>query len=135
VHGSVTSQNVCGVGKPYTLYFQMQFSSPAASHGTFTSGAATGLHAQATRLSVVKVGPHRLPPAFSAAALGTSDLAPTAAQRWLASPVGQLKNAATGRCLAATRDGRVRQADAATARCTGVVYQRWTVPYTAAITP
>lgn len=78
VHGSVTSQNFCGVGKPYTLYFEMQFSSPATSHGTFTSGAATGLHAQATRLSVVNVGPHRLPPAFSAAALGISDLAPTA---------------------------------------------------------
>lgn len=58
-----------------------------------------------------------------------------AAQRWLASSVGQLKNAATGQCLAATRGGRVRQADAATARCTGVVYQRWTIPYAAAITP
>ena len=77
VHGSVTSQNFCGVSKPYTLYFQMQFSSPTTSHGTFTSGAAAGLHAQATRLAVTDVGPSRLPPAVSPTAAGSGDVAPT----------------------------------------------------------
>ncbi len=77
VHGSVTAQNFCGVGKPYTLYFQMQFSSPATGHGTFTSGAVAGLHPQASRLSVANVGPGRLAPAISPTAPGTGDLAPT----------------------------------------------------------
>ncbi len=78
VHGSVTSPNFCGASKPYTLYFQMQFSSPDTGHGTFTSGGPDGLHPQATRLSVTDTGPLRLPPTVPSAAASASDLPPTA---------------------------------------------------------
>jgi predicted alpha-1,2-mannosidase len=99
VHGSVTSQNFCGVSKPYTLYFQMQFSSPATGHGTFTSGAAAGLHAQATRLSAAYVGPRRLPPAVSPFAQRHGDLAPTTSYGGL--PPGAGTNAALARAVGA----------------------------------
>ncbi|MGO8956111.1 MAG: lectin [Streptosporangiaceae bacterium] len=78
VDGSVTSQNFCGAARPYTLYFQVQFSSPVSGHGTFTSDTAGGMHAQAARLFATNVGPLRLPPTISAAAAGASGLPPTA---------------------------------------------------------
>jgi predicted alpha-1,2-mannosidase len=39
VKGSVTSGNFCGSGNTYTVYFDMQFSQPFTTTGTFTSTA------------------------------------------------------------------------------------------------
>jgi predicted alpha-1,2-mannosidase len=41
VQGSVTSGNFCGAGNTYTVYFDMQFSQPFSTNGTFTPD---GLH-------------------------------------------------------------------------------------------
>jgi predicted alpha-1,2-mannosidase len=49
VSGSVTSGNFCGSGNSYTLYFDMQFSQPFSTTGTFTP---TGLRGGARHLLV-----------------------------------------------------------------------------------
>jgi putative alpha-1,2-mannosidase len=41
VSGSVTSGNFCGSGNTYTVYFDMQFSQPFSTTGTFTSAGLT----------------------------------------------------------------------------------------------
>ncbi len=49
VQGSVTSGNFCGPSPAYTVYFDMQFSQPFATTGTFT---AAGIQPGAKRLSL-----------------------------------------------------------------------------------
>ncbi|MGH3168681.1 MAG: hypothetical protein ACRDN0_22720, partial [Trebonia sp.] len=49
VQGSATSGNFCNAGNTYTLYFDMQFSQPFTTSGTFSGSA---LHAGATRFSL-----------------------------------------------------------------------------------
>jgi predicted alpha-1,2-mannosidase len=39
VQGSATSGNFCGAGNTYTLYFDMQFSQPFSTNGTFSGSA------------------------------------------------------------------------------------------------
>jgi predicted alpha-1,2-mannosidase len=53
VQGSVTSGNFCGAGNTYTVHFDMQFSQPFSTNGTFTPDAAHArLHPGARHLSV-----------------------------------------------------------------------------------
>ncbi|QMU70016.1 hypothetical protein GXP74_19085 [Streptacidiphilus sp. P02-A3a] len=55
VEGSVTSGGFCGPGSSvYTVYFDMQFSQPFATTGTFT---AKGVHAGAKSLSIKQTSP------------------------------------------------------------------------------
>jgi len=53
VQGSVTSGNFCGAGNTYTAYFDMQFSQPFATTGTFIAGQ---LHRGARHLSLTAHG-------------------------------------------------------------------------------
>ena len=63
VQGSVTSGGFCGPGNTvYTVYFDMQFSQPFATTGTFTP---TGVHAGASSLSVKQSKPAAKPETVS----------------------------------------------------------------------
>jgi predicted alpha-1,2-mannosidase len=63
VQGSATSGNFCGAGNTYTVYFDMQFSQPFATSGTFT---AAGLRRGARHLSVKPRATRRAPKTASA---------------------------------------------------------------------
>jgi predicted alpha-1,2-mannosidase len=53
VEGSVTSGNFCGAGNTYTVYFDMQFSQPFSTNGTFApDGQRVSLHPGARSLSL-----------------------------------------------------------------------------------
>jgi predicted alpha-1,2-mannosidase len=59
VQGSVRSRDMsCGDPRPYRLFFDMRFSRPARSHGTFGSATRAGavLHPRARTLSVASRG-------------------------------------------------------------------------------
>ena len=58
VQGSATSGNFCGAGNTYTLYFDMQFSQPFSTNGTYS---ASGLQAGVRHLSVKKPLPAAKP--------------------------------------------------------------------------
>lgn len=53
VQGSATSGNFCGASNTYTLYFDMQFSQPFSTNGTYS---ASGLQAGVRHLSVKQPG-------------------------------------------------------------------------------
>ncbi len=63
VTGAVTSGGFCGAGNSYTLYFDMQFSQPFSSNGTFSPN---GLKPGARHLSVHATGKTKLVKGVSA---------------------------------------------------------------------
>jgi predicted alpha-1,2-mannosidase len=77
VEGAVTSRSFCAASNPYTVYFEMQFSSPVSGHGTFASRALRGAYvsfaAGRSRTVLAKVGISYVSAADAAANLAAED--------------------------------------------------------------
>jgi predicted alpha-1,2-mannosidase len=61
VQGSATSGNFCGAGNTYTLYFDMQFSQPFSTSGTFSGSALQPGARQFALKQSASAKPHTVP--------------------------------------------------------------------------